>query len=109
MFQKTDETLNNASDAVESLLMLGRDIWSKSNHSSVTDLSVSKGRRFSSGEVSLSHDEKGVVTYYQVIYLVFYAFFSSYYALYDLFLLELVITMWLSFILASMLCTISFD
>jgi hypothetical protein len=67
------DDVTNASDAVESLLMLGRDIWSKSDNSPVTDLSVLKGRRFSSGDLLLSQDEKGVVTYYQVGFCLYFS------------------------------------
>jgi hypothetical protein len=52
---------SNASDAVESLLMLGRGhSWSAPD----PEVESTKCRRFSSGDVS--RDEKGVVTYYQV-------------------------------------------
>ena len=58
--------------------MLGRDIWSKSDNSPVHDLSSgAKSRRFSSGDLVLSHDEKGVVTYYQVIKFIIFQIISK--------------------------------
>ena len=71
------EDVRNASEAVESLLMLGRpDVWTPngersssertSNERSLSESNVSKNRRFSSGDMTITRDEKGVVTYYQV-------------------------------------------
>ena len=69
-FQKSfslNEDVSNATDAVESLLMLGRgDIWTKTSNSAIAETESLKGRRFSSGDMSFTQDEKGVVTYYQV-------------------------------------------
>jgi hypothetical protein len=57
----------NATDAVESLLMLGRaDSWTKTTNSPIVEGDHLKGRRFSAGDMSFTQDEKGVVTYYQV-------------------------------------------
>ena len=66
-----NEDVSNASEAVESLLMLGRgDIWSSKtslNSEPMSDSEVVNNRRFSSGDGSgYTQDEKGVVTYYQV-------------------------------------------
>lgn len=64
-----DEEASNASEAVESLLMLGQsDVWSESS------IPVSQGSRMrtkswrmtsSNGDGILTREEKGVVTYYQ--------------------------------------------